>query len=551
MDGNDMVNLCFRRPAATTAVLAIVGAIILGTTSGVKSEVTQFHTAHRCVACHNGMSTRSGEDISFGLAWRPTMMANSSRDPYWQAGVRHETMDHPKSQQSIEDECAICHMPMARFESRQAGRAGRVFAHLSFLPQDRSDLLAADGVSCALCHQITAAKLGSDESFTGGFHIDPPDARGQFSAFGPYSPNEGHIDLMHSSTGGFRPTESTHISSSEVCAVCHTLITKSLGPGGEVITDFPEQVPYQEWQHSVYRKTRSCQSCHMPVVVEPVAATSVLGEPRTGVSRHTFSGGNFFVTGILNRHRSELSVQAMPDELAQSARRTQAHLREESAVISLANAKIAAGRMEIEITIENRAGHKFPTAYPSRRVWLHVIVRDRDDRIIFESGAFKANGAIAGNDNDEDATRFEPHYDEICSADQVQIYEAILGDGNGKVTTGLLHAVGYLKDNRLLPRGFDKKRAGKNIAVVGSAAGDENFAGGGDRVRYSVALGKALGPFRVEVELWYQPVSYRWAMNLRSYDARETRRIVQYFEEAAPSSALVVARSERSGVDNK
>ena len=32
------------------------------------------------------MST--GEDISIGFAWRASMMANSSRDPYWQAGVR-------------------------------------------------------------------------------------------------------------------------------------------------------------------------------------------------------------------------------------------------------------------------------------------------------------------------------------------------------------------------------------------------------------------------------------------------------------------------------
>ncbi len=45
-----------------------------------------------------------------------------------------------------------------------------------------------------------------------------------------------------------------------------------------------------------------------------------------------------------------------------------------------------------------------------------------------------------------------------------EIYEPILKDMSGKVTTGLLHAVGYLKDTRLLPKGFDKSTAEKDIA---------------------------------------------------------------------------------------
>ena len=51
-----------------------------------------FFTSDRCVACHNGIVTAQGEDISFGTSWRPSMMANSARDPYWQASVRRETL---------------------------------------------------------------------------------------------------------------------------------------------------------------------------------------------------------------------------------------------------------------------------------------------------------------------------------------------------------------------------------------------------------------------------------------------------------------------------
>ena len=38
------------------------------------------------------------------------------------------------------------------------------------------------------------------------------------------------------------------------------------------------------------------------------------------------------------------------------------------------------------VAVENLAGHKLPTAYPSRRVWLHVTVLDGPD-VVFESGA--------------------------------------------------------------------------------------------------------------------------------------------------------------------
>ena len=511
-----------------------------------KAPVPQFHTSDRCVACHNGVATSSGEDISTGFAWRPTMMANAARDPYWQAAVRRETIDHPESRAAIEGECSICHMPMAQFESKQSGHEGAVFAHLGFNPDERGDRLAADGVSCSLCHQIGKEKLGTRESFVGGFVIDPATPQGERREYGPFPPDAGRARIMRTSTGGFQPVESPHIRQSEVCATCHTLITKTLGPGGKVIGELPEQVPYQEWLHSEYRDKRSCQSCHMPVVAEEVPISSVQGTPRAGVSRHTFPGGNFFMQRIFSRYGSELGVAALPQELTAAAERTVAHLQSEAARLALDRVEVRAGRLEMEISVENLGGHKLPTAYPSRRVWLHVTVRDRNKRTVFESGALNAAGSIAGNDNDADAARYEPHYAEITSGGQVQIYETILGDQAGALTTGLLTAVGYLKDNRIVPRGFDKRTAGKDVAVVGGALDDSDFSGGGDRTRYSVALGDAQGPFQIEAELWYQPIGYRWAENLRRYDAPEPRRWSAYYDAMAPASAVVLARTTAS-----
>jgi hypothetical protein len=514
-----------------------------GADSTHKPKGPLFQTSDRCFACHNGLQTPGGEDISIGFDWRPTMMANSARDPYWQAGVRRESIDHPESKAAIEDECSICHMPMARYESKLGGHEGTVFSHLPFNPGKSADRLAEDGVSCSLCHQIGKEKLGTRESFVGGFVVDTTKPKGERQVYGPFKIEKGQTRIMRSSSGGFQPAEAEHIRQSEMCGTCHTLYTQALGANGQAIGELPEQMPYLEWLASDYKDKRSCQSCHMPEVKEQAPITKVLGVPREGVSRHVFVGGNFFMQRLLNRFRGDLSVQALPQELEAAAIRTVEHLRAETADIAIERSEVRAGRLEAQILVQNKSGHKFPTAYPSRRAWLHVVVRDRNNRIVFESGALDAKGQIQGNDNDADPNRFEPHYNQITSPDQVQIYEAIMAGADGNLTTGLLTAVRYAKDNRLLPRGFDKRTANKDIAVQGDAANDADFTDAGNRVRYSAALGDAQGPFQIEAELWFQPISYRWAENLRKYDAPEPRRFNGYYDSMASASAVMLVRT--------
>ncbi len=53
-----------------------------------------------------------------------------------------------------------------------------------------------------------------------------------------------------------------------------------------------------------------------------------------------------------------------------------------------------------------------------------------------------------------------------------------------------------------------------------------------------------LRPFRVEAELYYQSIAYRWAMNLKRYDAEEPRRFTAYYEAMAPASVVVIARAQ-------
>jgi hypothetical protein len=245
---------------------------------------------------------------------------------------------------------------------------------------------------------------------------------------------------------------------------------------------------------------------------------------------------------MLNAHRQELGVTAPAQELEAAARATLRQLDTDTATIAVERAGLHQGRLDADVVVRNLTGHKLPTGYPSRRAWIHFTVRDAQGRTLFESGSVQPSGAIAGNDNDADAARYEPHYADVTDAGQVQIYETIMADPAGAVTTGLLRATAFVKDNRLLPRGFDARTATPDIAVRGAARDDGDFTGEGDRVRYSVNVADAPAPFQIDVELQYQPIGFRWADNLRGYNAAEPQRFVGYYDGMAAGSSTVLAR---------
>jgi hypothetical protein len=503
-----------------------------------------FTGSGACAICHANMLDQKGQDVSTDRLWRSTMMANSARDPYWQASMRAEVLEHPEYKEFIEDKCASCHMPMARFTAlnHPAGQAEYGFVFEDGFIDETHPLhkLALDGVSCSLCHQIEGDNFGLQESFSGEYAINTNLPMGRRLAFGPYIIGRRQIEIMQNASG-FIPVYSPHMEESALCATCHVLYTPFFNEQGEVAGEFPEQTIFLEWASSDYSQTHSCQSCHMPVAEGGVRLSTTGGPFRSPFYQHYFVGGNTYIPRIFQEFGDELMVTADHQQFETTIRNATFQLQNETAAVSIQQVSVGGGKLEATVAVENKTGHKFPSGYPSRRAWLHLKVIDANGDLVFDSGAYTSRGIIKGNSHDEEGSRYEPHYMVIETPDQVQIYESVMVDTENRPTTALLRGTGYIKDNRLLPAGFDKHNVHADIGVNGEAYDDPDFQAGGDVIRYLIDVDETAGPFMVEVELLYQTIGFRWAENLRRVDSQETARFIHYYDEV-PNLPVVISK---------
>lgn len=497
-----------------------------------------FAASGVCVLCHQVMSDDAGNDMSITSHWRSSMMANSARDPFWQAAVTRELADRPEQAAEIEALCAACHMPMASFTDRVAGAEPQVVGEGYLDSEHELHELAMDGVSCSLCHQIREEGLGFSQSYNGGFAIDTELERGRRVLFGPYTVDEDQALIMESASG-YVPTQGLHQASSELCATCHTFFI----PGSE----FPLQTTYLEWYYSDYRVSDTCQNCHMPEAEGGVRIADTSPFPRSPFAQHTFSGGNAYMLGLLSESVAELGLTASAAEFDASRQRALDLLANQTVVLELEEVRLSGSRLTVDVALENLTGHKFPSGFPSRRAWIRFWVEDASGQLVFESGGYDARGSIDGNLNDQDPAGFEQHYLAIVQPEQVQIYETILEDVSGGPGTNLMGANRYLKDNRLLPSGYDPLRAVESIWVRGGALDDLDFLAGGDRIQYSMDLGSAAGPFTVGVELLYQTISPRWLADLEQLDHQLATRFLELVERIPPAPAVVAQQSATVG----
>jgi mono/diheme cytochrome c family protein len=375
--------------------------------------------------------------------------------------------------------------------------------------------LAREGVTCTVCHQTTAQGLGTPESYLGNFVLN--DRR---EIYGPH-PNPTTMPMQNQVM--YTPTAADHMTSAAFCASCHTVITRPLNAMGEVVgPEFNEQVTYLEWRNSDFRteaprgtSALSCQGCHMstrdPNGMNISTRLSVVPPtlmPRTPIGRHTFVGANAYMLSLLAAERDWVGSASTPEELTVGAQNAEAQLRR-AATLTVESAARMGDALTFNVRVSNTTGHRFPTGYPSRRAWLHVRVLDGAGAVRFEVGRTNAlgrfvNGAGTLLEAQRDVVR--PHLRTITADDQIQVWESVMVDVEGRVTHLPLRAARYIKDNRILSRGWraDHADAARTSAV--GVEGDTDFRAGEDLVRFSLTT-PGWTAARVEAELLFQSIS--------------------------------------------
>jgi hypothetical protein len=508
-------------------------------------ETDNFIGSGKCATCHEILVDSAGKDMSIAGHWRSTMMANAAKDPIWLAKVSSEVKRNPALKKVIEEKCTLCHMPIAWTQAYKEG-GERVMFDKGFLnPQNDLHAAAMDGVSCSLCHQVQDENLGQKKSFSGKFVIDTIKKAPEREIFGPY---KDPVQKTMQKSVGFTPVFGSQTNDSALCAACHTLYTPFVDGQGNVVGEFPEQTPYLEWKYSDFGVNAEkrydigenpgqgmiCQECHMPHSeaggVRIAEWTPKGTEPKDHFSQHHFVGGNALMLDIMQDNIGSLQISASWDKIEDTKERTMVQLQTKTASISLTGLKHRSNEITAEFKVQNKVGHKFPSGIPTRQTWIHLMVQDASGQMVFESGKPKADGGIEGNDADSNPMSYEPHYDEITQSGQVQIYEGIMLNTDNEVTYTLLRAGKYAKDNRLLPKGFDKNGVPSDIGVFGMALSDEDFIGGSDQVTYRIDTSGHRGPYTMTARLLFTPVSYPFVKDLaKDQDLPEVDRFMSFY----------------------
>jgi hypothetical protein len=502
--------------------LFVISVLLLGLTSPVSflsgpgrdpvPNVQKVAHSSHCRGCHGPDTTRqalvdgNGKDVNIFDDWQISMMGLSAHDPFWRATLSHEVNAYPGAKEEIEKTCLKCHAPL-----------GNIQAHLTGLPYSfemmLADSLGLDGVSCSSCHQQPAKDLG--KAFSGNFIIDT-----NRLLFGHYpNPVKGPMQIYV----GFDPVFSDHIYSSGVCAGCHTLITETLDVQGLPTGNFfTEQATYHEWLNSIYpQQGKECQTCHLPFIQDSVIiATDLLAlKKRFPYGLHQFFGANTSMLSLMHENQVELNLPRKSDAAwEESIDNNRISLRN-AADLEINLLEVMNDTLSIDLRIKNKTGHKLPSGYPSRVVWIRVILSDAiTSDTIYSNGLMDAAGNIEGRDYP-----FEPHHEISRSEEDVQIYEMVMSDIQGQLTTRLNAAYEPIKDNRLLPLGFRRDHFSYDtVAVWGNAQDDPQYnnesQAGSDVVRYNIPLNGRKGIADLDISLQYHTFPARWMEDLFNND---------------------------------
>ena len=461
--------------------------------------------------------------------------------------------------------------------------------------------LARDGVSCDACHRIVEDKTPPgqnplkyflEHAITGEFTTGKRD-----ELYGPFEDDTISPHAMKEMLG-VEPKHSDYIKTSRMCGNCHTINLPVMDQ--KQFGHSLEQVTYLEWLNSQYQTefkpgpaAKSCQDCHMAssyanrqnkVDIKQIQTTfadvqddsypaaehlapfdKVKARFRDkGFVRHQFQGLNVFLlemfsqfmtpdtskkpvysNDILGVRQSDF-MSTLSNDLPNAILNFAEAAQHDTAAIDVSKPQVVGQSLVVDVTVTNKAGHRFPSGVGFRRAFIEFDVIDPatvdqstgQSKVVWSSGATNDEGFIVDKDGNILETEyigtsrnkkgpFQPHFygteaaHVINSSKQVQIYEELIRDSAGDLTTSFIRRDAIVKENRLLPRGWSAKGPDPSLGgeflhstfPEGDAANDRSYTDGSgtSKLRYAVPvaeLPKAVDPSRLKVKatLYYQSI---------------------------------------------
>lgn len=503
-----------------------------------------FLPSFSCRGCHGYDSAQvanineAGEDVNLVDRWESSMMALSAKDPFWKAKVTHEITINPAHAGPLQNKCLDCHAPMGAFTSKFHGDPFYSLTDLDDIVADSLGL-GLDGVSCMSCHII---KPNVGFTFSGDIPYDT-----SLSVYGPFTaPFVAPMQLYE----GLTPTYSPHMDESRVCSSCHTLITESVDLAGAYTGGhFVEQATAHEYINSDYPSNSiKCQTCHMPPVNESIIiANGFTGlTPRTPFNQHTFAGSNVFMLNLIKANKATLGITVPNKSFDSTIVATTAMLQKNTLDFDLQQVSITSDTAFFKVKLKNKAGHKFPSGYPSRRAVLQFVVIDGMGDTVFQTGIFNNQYRVIGENSN-----FEIHHNTINQSHVPQIYELVPGDVGGNFTSVLERAAILLKDNRIPPLGFTSLASNYDtVKISNDAVTDADFnkiasveGSGEDWVHFAVPLAGAVGNINIKSKVYYQSVPPKWVENMFTYSTPEINAFETMYNSADQNPILVAQDS--------
>ena len=353
--------------------------------------------------------------------------------------------------------------------------------------------LARDGVSCTVCHRVSPDSLGQENSYTGNFVTGPIT-----ELYGPYA-DDTIVTTPMKNALDITPKFGEQLASSAMCGSCHNILLPVFDNDGTQTGASYEQSTHLEWTNSIYGPNGSdfqpCHVCHMSThykgeqlqtkianiessdsapTSERVPDAEITLTERSEFSRHQLHGLNVFLNQMFQQFPLVLGarqIDGLPDAsvtppllTAMNSMMTMA--REETAEVEITNVEtLSENQVRIHVKVINHTGHYLPSGVGFRRVFLELLVRDKSGELIWASGRTNKLGAIVDGTTDivlasEQPGKFQeavyqPHYQQITRGDQVQIYQEVITDSDGNITTSFLRRETDLKNNRIKPQGYD------------------------------------------------------------------------------------------------